>query len=96
MVALRKSFAMSDETKYEWLSLGAAAKRDEVPVSRTTLLNMIKRGDVPDYGFRRIDMGSWFIYQMRSDVLVDLPYLDHGVNRRYSEQFNDDTDLPTD
>lgn len=74
-----KDMNMPEETKQapEWISLGDAANRDDVPVTRESLRQMIKRGDVPQGHWMKAPMGSGkkFMYLIDVHILDTLPYI---------------------
>ena len=62
-----------------WLTLNAAAKRDECPVTGETLRQMIKRGDVPEDCYQERPFGkSRTIYYIDANCLRRLDYKESG------------------
>lgn len=79
-IRIAKDMHMSDEKKPEWLTIGQAVDHPDCPVkSRTTLHNMIKRGDIPSdcLDSRPLGDGRTVTY-IDANCLEDLPYRGHG------------------
>jgi hypothetical protein len=63
----------------EWLTLNAAAKRDDCPVTGNTLREMIHRGDVPEDCYQKRPFGDTrIIYYIDANCLRRLDYREPG------------------
>jgi hypothetical protein len=63
----------------EWMTLNAAAKRDDCPVTGNTLREMIKRGDVPENCYQERPFGTQrIVYYIDARCLSGLDYREPG------------------
>lgn len=78
---LAKDMPMSEEKKPEWLTIGQAIDHPDCPVkSRTTIHNMIERGEIPDRCLdqRPLGDGKRHIVYIDANCLSGLPWRGHG------------------
>jgi hypothetical protein len=65
--------------KQQWLTLNAAAKLEECPVTGETLRRMIKAGRVPDGYWMQVPYGETRVtYYIDQRIIAELDYLPQG------------------
>lgn len=73
----RKGNVMSE--KIEWISMSQAERLPECQVTRSTLIHMIDRGDVPEGHYKIIPLdGGKRIVKINKNILSKLDYRKRG------------------
>ena len=72
--------------KQQWLTLNAAAERDDCPVTSQTLRVMINRGDVSEDCYQERPYGSRTIYYILADCIPNLDYKSQGRKQGWNKE----------